>query len=133
MRVTTGCPSPRRHTSGWSRNILPMFWRRRSITNFKRNFWLRSARRKICPRSHCPSASNSTCLRQQGNVIGILITNNEIRTSPLRSTVLENIEYRPRLCGPLPHLFTQILGPQNSASNRNEYQEHFLGVKAAGA
>jgi len=24
-------------------------------------------------------------------------------------------------------------GPVDSASNRNEYQEHFLGVKAAGA
>ena len=66
----------------------------------KRNFWRHSVRRKICPRSHSPMASNGTRYMQRGNLIGILIRNTKICTSPPKITVLGSVEYTPQILGP---------------------------------
>ena len=69
-------------------------------------------------------------------------------TIPERGTAvapwLRRCATNPKVAGSIPHgvignfidikPFRSHYGPEvDSASNRNEYQEHFLGVKAAGA
>jgi hypothetical protein len=48
--------------------------------------------------------------------------------------LVEALRYKPEGRGGIDIILPVALSPRvDSASNRNEYQEYFLGVKAAGA
>ena len=84
----------------------------------------------------------------QGNIIGTVVLRISVRYKCMEdrgSTVAKVLCYTIRkVAGSIPagvsgsfidiKSFWSHYGPGvDSASNRNEYQEHFLGVKAAGA